>query len=224
MVNLDYILEHSWRKLCYMENKLLRGLKKKTKTHNKTTQQTGDFLENVTHPTLSSWLAYHDKLALVSFANRSETAGTPLHFAGRATPGPQKGHRMVQKILQLMLLYMSRKAGTANKLLSFCTVIYGDGTQGALGPWESWCHKAASERLVRRWPAICVHANDTTRAAAAHAHIYTYSGHTVSIFSSCSSVSFCNSGALLPQTPPPPLLDAAVSSWQVWPVIFANLW
>lgn len=69
---------------------------------------------------------------------------------------------MAQKILQLVLLCLSRKAGTANKLLSFCTVIYGDGTQGALGTCESWCHKAASERLVRRCPAICVYANDKT--------------------------------------------------------------
>lgn len=38
MVNLDYILEHSWGKLCYTENKLLRGLKKKS-------QQIGDFGE-----------------------------------------------------------------------------------------------------------------------------------------------------------------------------------
>lgn len=197
MVNLDYILEHSWGKLCYTENKLLRGLKKKN--HNKL-----EILENVTYPTLSSWLACHDKLALVSFAIRSETAGTPLRFVSGATPGPQKGHRMAQKILLHLVLCMSRKAGTANSLLSLCTVIYGNGAQGVLRAWESWCHKVASERLVERCPAICVYANDKTRASAAvNTHVHTYSGHTVSIFSLCSSVSLF--ATRVPSSPRPTL-------------------
>lgn len=167
MVNLDYILEHSWGKLWYSENKLLRGLKKTLK--NKL-----EILENVTYPTLSSWLACHDKLALVSFAIRSETAGTLPRFASGATPGPQKGHRMARKILLLLVLCMSRSAGTANRLLSFCTVIYGNGAQGVLGAWESWCHKVASERLVERCPVcVCVYANAKARvSAAANTHMH----------------------------------------------------
>ena len=177
MVNLDYILEHSWGKLCYSENKLLRGLKKK---HNKL-----EILENVTYPTLSSWLACHDKLALVSFAIRSETAGTLLRFASGATPGPQKGHRMARKMLLLLVLSMSHNAGTANRLLSFCTVIYGNGAEGVLRAWESWCHKVPSERLVERCPVICIYANYKTRVSAAantHTRVHKYSGHAVSIF------------------------------------------
>lgn len=217
MVNLDYILEHSWGKLCYSENKLQRGLRKKKK-HYKL-----EILENVTYPTLSSWLACHDKLALVSFAIRSETAGTLLRFASGATPGPQKGHRMARKIFLLLVLCMSHNAGTANRLLSFCTVIYGNGAQGALRAWESWCHKVASERLVERCPVICVYANDKTRLSAAanthtHTRSYVFRTRSFHLFLLLLCLSVCNSGALLlPDLPPHCLM-------QVWPVIFANLW
>lgn len=118
---------------------------------------------------------------------------------------------MARKIFLLLVLCMSHNAGTANRLLSFCTVIYGNGAQGVLRAWESWCHKVASERLVERCPVICVYANDKTRASAAanahahtHIHVHTYSGHAVSIFSSCSSVSlFATPVPSSPQTSPP---------------------
>lgn len=99
---------------------------------------------------------------------------------------------MARKILLLLVLCVPHSAGPATRLLSFCTVIYGNGAQGVLRARESGCHKVASERLVERCPVICVYANDKTRVSAAantHAHVHTYSGHAVSIFSSCSSAS-----------------------------------
>lgn len=143
---------------------------------------------------------------------------------------------MARKILLLLALCMSDSAGTANRRLSFCTVIYGNGAQGVLRAWESWCHKVVSERLGERCPVVCVYANDKTKASAAenththrgthtenthtqrhthtctqrHAHVHAYSGHAVSIFSSCSSVSpFATPVPSFPQSSPP-LLDAAV--------------
>lgn len=84
---------------------------------------------------------------------------------------------MARKIFLLLVLCMSDNAGTANRLLSFCTVIYGNGAQGVLRAWESWCHKVVSERLGERCPVICVYANDKPKASAAentHTHTHTF--------------------------------------------------
>lgn len=89
---------------------------------------------------------------------------------------------MARKILLLLALCMSDSAGTANRRLSFCTVIYGNGAQGVLRAWESWCHKVVSERLGERCPVVCVYANDKTKASAAentHTHRGTHTeAHT----------------------------------------------
>lgn len=140
-------------------------------------------------------------------------------FVSGATPGPQKGHRMARKIVLLLVLCVSHNAGTANRLLSFCTVIYGNGAQGVPRAWESRCHKVASERLVGRCPVICVYANDETRvSAAANTHTHTHTRARSYVFrtrsfhlSSCSSVSLFATPVpsspqtvLLPLFPPPP--------------------
>lgn len=99
---------------------------------------------------------------------------------------------------------------TANRLLSFCTVIYGNGAQGVLRAWESWCHKVVSERLGKRCPVICVYANDKTKASAAentHTHTHTCScvfrTRSFHLFLLLLCLSICNSGALLPPRAPP---------------------
>lgn len=175
-----------------MGKKKMKG-EKKNLTNNKL-----EILENVTSPTLSSWLVCCDKLALVSFAIRSETAGTVPHFTSGATPEPQKAHRTARKMLLLLVLCMSGNAGTVKRLLSCCTVIYGNSAQGVLRAQESWCHKVASERLVERCPAICVYANGKTRLAAAHTHSYVFRTRSFHLFLLPLCLSICNSSALLP--------------------------
>lgn len=107
---------------------------------------------------------------------------------------------------------------TANRLLSFCTVIYGNGAQGVLRAWESWCHKVVSERLGKRCPVICVYANDKTKASAAentHTHTHMFMRIQNTQFPSFPPAPLSLYLQLWrPPSPPssPPLLDAAVQS------------
>lgn len=115
---------------------------------------------------------------------------------------------MARKILLLLVLCMSDSAGTANRLLCFCTVIYGNGAQGVLRALESRCHKVVSERLGERCPVICVYANDKTKAPAAeNTHTHTRScvfrTRSFHLFLLLLCLSICNSSALLPPRAPP---------------------